>query len=204
MKRLLTILFTILTLVACNNDKTKDSLTKLEQYVINSDSLSSDSKLFDQIVINIKSKGLDTKSCDSNILYNDSTGKVREQTFQFLIDTTGHDSSLTCSLKITEYRSNRKAAKAFLNIVEFVACCIPDKDIIKLKNFENLSSFKNSASLTLLSSNIVFEINTKNNNKKKKEILALLDSILKNNKYLALDIGETGPAIWTIKDTTWL
>lgn len=77
--------------------------------------------------------------------------------------------------------------------------CIPDEDIIKVKNFENLDHFKNSAATILLIENIIIEVGIGSQTKDNREINELLDKTLKDNKYLKLEIGSGGPAIWTIK-----
>jgi|GEM_PF-2378050 len=199
MTRLSAIILTILTLFACSNNEAKKQLTKLEQYVNSADSLTSKSNFFDQIATKILTEKKEIKPSELKLFNNDTTGKTKEQTFQFQYDTTGKHSDVTNNIRITEYQSDRHAANAFLDIVEFEACCIPDEDIVRLKNFENLGSFKNIASTTLLSENLAFEVCLGDNSKDNQEVLNLLDNILVDRKYLKLEIGYNGPAIWTIK-----
>jgi hypothetical protein len=198
MKRLIIIL-TLFSLGSCNCNKTDNRLTKLEEFVNGSDSLTNNSKLFDQIAITILKERPEFTPSDLKYYKNDSTGKLKEQDYKFYYDTTGNFPTLSFDLKITEYNSNKHAAKAFWEVVEFQACCIPDEDIVKLKNFENLYDFKNGASTTMLSGNILFEMELGENTKSNKEISSLLDKVLSNNKFLKLEIGFCGPAIWTIK-----
>jgi len=199
MARLTTIILAMLTLLACTNNATKKQLTKLEQYVNSADSLKSKSNLFDQIATSIITESKELKAKKIKLFSNDTTGRLKEQFFQLRVDTSRQDEGRVYGISITEYTSDRQAAEAFLKIVEFAACCIPDEDIIKLKNFENLALFKNSASITMLSENLVFEIIAGENNKYKSVIDSALGNALKGRRYIRLEIGDTGPAIWTIK-----
>ena len=171
----------------------------MEQYVNSADSSTRKSNLFDQIATKILTEKKEIKPSELKLYNNDTTGKLSEQTFHFPHDTVGQHSDLTNNIRIIEYQSDRHAANAFLDIVEFEACCIPDEDIVRLKNFENLDNFKNTASTTLLSENLVIEVYLGNNIKDNQQVLNLLDSILIDKKYLKLEIGNTGPAIWTRK-----
>ncbi|WP_421797742.1 hypothetical protein [Haliscomenobacter sp.] len=202
MTRLLAFLLTIfvLTFVACKSNKTENELTKLEQYINSTDSLTGSSKLFDQLVINILTDHSEFKVIDDIKHYqNNSLGKLKEQTFNFYNGTIGQYPNLSYDLKITEFKTDRQAAVAFWKIIEFQACCVPNEDIIKLKNFENLGHFKNNASTTLLSENVLFELAMGDRENINKEISKSLDRLLEKRKYLKLEIGQGGPAIWTRK-----
>ena len=199
MTRQLTFILTILTFAACQNNKRENPISQLESYIIKTDSLTSNSETFDQIVNDLLTNKLDFKPDQLELTKDDSTGFLKEQVFRLYYDTTGKYEDLNCSIKLKEFSSDRKAAEDFCRVIEFQACCIPDEDIIKLKNFENLDYFKNSASTTLLTENIVIEIRLGNKTKDNKEISKLLDEFLKERKYLKLEIGHGGPAVWTRK-----
>lgn len=174
-------------------------MTKLEEFIIKTDSLTSNSKTFDQIANTILTNKPEFKQDQAVLTKSDSTGLLKEQIFRFYYDTTGKYADPNYSIKLKEFNSDRQAADAFWRTIEFQACCIPDEDIIKLKNFENLDHFKNSASTTLLTENIVIEVGLGDKTKDNKEISDLLDEILIEKKYLKLEIGHGGPAIWTRK-----
>ena len=200
MTRQLIIILTILTFVSCQNSRTVNQLTKLEEFIINTDSLTSNSKTFDQIVNFIQTKKPKFRQDIATISKEDISGLSRERVFSYDYDTTGkYKDRVLFSLKIKEFTSERNAAEAFLDIIEFHACCSPDEDIIKLKNFENLSDFKNSGSTIILNENILIEFIPANQTMINQDIGELLDEILKEKKYLKLEIGHGGPAIWTRK-----
>lgn len=195
----LTIILTLFLFVACQNNNTENNLTKLEEFIIETDSLTSNSNTFDQIANQIKNKRPELSQNELSIVREDINGLLKEQSFRFYYDTTEKYKDLYHPIRIKEFNSDRQAAQAFWKIIEFHACCIPDEDIVKLKNFENLDHFKNSASTTLLTENIIIEIGLGNRTKDNNEISELLDEILKDRKYLKLEIGHGGPAIWTRK-----
>jgi hypothetical protein len=199
MTRQLAFIFTFLTFVACQNNKPENHLTKLEEFIIHADSLTSNSKTFDQIAHQIQNKRPELIQDELRLSSEDINGLLKEQSFHFYYDTTEKHKDLYHSIRIKEFDSERQAAQAFGKIIEFHACCIPDEDIVKLKNFENLDHFKNSASTTLLTENIVIEIGLDNKTNDYNEISKLLEEILKERKYLKLEIKHGGPAIWTKK-----
>jgi hypothetical protein len=199
MTRQLTFILTLFLFVACKNNNTKNHLTKLEELIIETDSLPSNAKTFDQISNQIQNKRPELRQDELSLVSEEINGLLKEQSFSFYYDTTGNYKDLYHSIRIKEFNSDRQAAQAFCKIIEFHACCIPDEDIVKLKNFENLDYFKNSASTTLLTENIVIEIGLGNQTNDDKEISELLDEILKDRKYIKLEIGHGGPAIWTRK-----
>lgn len=200
MRRQLTIILTILTLGSCQHSKTERELTKLEKFKIESDSLTSNSKTYDYIVNFIQTKKPKFRSNKVTITDESVSGLSREIEFSSDYDTTGKlKDRVLFLLKITEFTSNRLAACAFEKMVEFHACCIPDEDIIKLKNFENLEHFKNNASTIILSENIMIEFIPANQVFINEEISELIEEILREKKYLKLEIGHGGPAIWTRK-----
>lgn len=199
MTRQLTFILTILTFVACQNNKTEKYITKLEEFIFKTDSLTSNSKTFEQIANSILKNKSEFKQDQAVLTKSDSTGLLKEQIFRFYYDTTGKYEDLNYSIKLKEFNSDRQAAESFWRTIEFQACCIPDEDILKLKNFENLDHFKNSASTTLLTENIVIEVGLGDKTKDNNEVSDLLDEILKESKYLKLEIGHGGPAIWTRK-----
>lgn len=199
MTRQLIFILTLLTFVACQNNKTQNQLTKLEGFIIDRDSLTSNTKTFDQIVNQIQNKKPKLKQDEVRYTSEDINGLLREQTFRFYNETTEYHKDGYHFIRIKEFDSDRQAAQAFWQIIESHACCIPDDDIVKLKNFENIDHFKNSASTTLLTDNLVFEIGLGNKTKDNQEISNLLDKIMNGRKYLKLEIGQGGPAIWTKK-----
>ncbi|MCF8371005.1 MAG: hypothetical protein K9H64_05235 [Bacteroidales bacterium] len=174
-------------------------MTKLEQFITETDSLTSNSKAFDQIVNHIHTKRPEFKQDKLLSARENTAGILEEQLFKYYCDKTGKYKDIYNSINIKAFNSDRLAAEAFLRIIEFHACCIPDEDIAKLKNFENLDNFKNCASTTLLTENLVIEIGLGNETKDNTEISELLIEILKEKIYLKLEIGNGGPAIWTIK-----
>jgi len=168
---------------------------------MDTDSLTSKSRTFDLIANHILTNKPEFKSAELIRTKEVTTGVLKEQFFEFYYDTTDKYKELYYSIRLKEYNSDRQAAKAFWKIIEFHACCIPDEEIVKLKNFENLDHFKNNASTTLLTENILIEmeLGLENKTKDNKEVSELLDEILKNRKHLKLEIGNGGPAIWTRK-----
>lgn len=203
MTRQLTIILTTLIFAACQNSTTEKQLTKLEKHITKADSLTNDSKIFDQIANKIQIKRPELEKGELRLFTNDSTALIKEQSFRFYNDTTGKNKNQYYSIRLIEYESDRRAAETFLEIIEVYACCIPNEDIVRLKNFENLNHFKNSASTTLLTDNIIIKVSVGNQPDESKELSELLDEILKERKYLQLEIGHGGPAIWTIKKTPY-
>lgn len=200
MKRLQTILLTFLTIAACQNSTTKNELTELEKFIIETDSLSSNSNTFDTIVNFIHTKKPKFRQDEVAISKDDLSGLSRKRIFSSDYDTTGkYKDRVLFSIEINEFTSERQAAYAFWKIIEFHACCIPDQDLIKLKNFQNLDNFKNSASTTILSGNLLLEFLPANQTIVNEEISELLDEFLEKRNYLKLEIGHGGPAIWTRK-----
>jgi len=200
MKRQLTILLIFLTFVACQNSTTKNELTQIEKFIIETDTFASNSKIFDQISNFIHTQKPRFSRNDIEFASGLIPGLLREQKFGSEDDTTGKlKDRVLFSIGIKEFISERQAAKAFWKIIEFHACCIPDKDVIKLKNFENLDKFKNSAKTTILSGNVVLEIVPANQMIVNEEITELLNEILEKRNYIKLEIGHGGPAIWTRK-----
>lgn len=195
----LLIISTLLTFVACQNNSTSNQFTKLEKFITETDSLTSNSEIFDQITYSIQTKKPEFKEDSVTLIAGDTIGLLKEKIFRFYFDKTGQYKEQYSSINIKQFNSNRHAAKAFLKIIESYACCIPDEDIIKLKNFENLELFKNSASTTILTENIIIEAELGEKIKSNKKISELLDEILSKRKYLKLEIGNGGPAIWTRK-----
>jgi len=199
MKQQLTIILTVLIFVACQNNKTENHLAELEKFIIKRDSLTSKSKTIDQLINFIQTKKTKFKQKEVR-LTEGKTGVTREVEFSNDFYTSGkYKDRIPFSLRIKEYTSERQAAVAFQKIIEFYACCNPDEDIVKLKNFENLEHFKNSASTTILSENIIIELIPANQTEINEEISELLDKLLKERQYLKLEIGHGGPAIWTRK-----
>lgn len=200
MTRQLIIILTILTFVSCQNSRTENQLTKLEKYIIDTDSLTSNSKAYEQIVNNIKENKSRYRQDETVFKNVNVSGLSRELIFSYDFDTTGkYKDRVLFSLKIKEFTSERKAAKAFLESIEFHACCIPDEDIIKLKNFENLQDFKISASTTIISENIMIEYIPSNQTFVNEDNLKLVNEFLTDRKYLKLEIGHGGPVVWARK-----
>jgi hypothetical protein len=200
MIRQLTIILTILTFVSCQNNTTENQVPKLEKFILETDSLTSDSETFDQISNLIQSKGPELEKSKLGTLTDESNGIMKDQSFRFHYDTTRINKNQYYRIRIKEYESDRQAAEAFREIIEFHACCVPDEDLIKLKNFENLDHFKNGASITLLTDNVIIKASDSSQQTENKEISDLIDEILKDRKYLKLEIGHGGPAIWTRKN----
>jgi len=92
------------------------------------------------------------------------------------------------------YKTKKYALTAFRDFIDFWACCIPDEDIVKLKNFNNVNSIKNVESTVYCSENIVISYYTISD-----IIKNPIEQYLKDKKYYKLDIAEGGPAKWTIK-----
>jgi hypothetical protein len=198
MTRQLIFILTLLTFVACQNSRTENQLTKLEKYIKETDSLTSNSNAFEQIIKIIQTKKPKFRQELVAFSKTDLSGLSREQTFSNDYDTTGNlKDRVLFSIRIKEFNSERKAAEAFLEIIEFQACCIPDEDFKKLKNFENLDNFKNSASTTILTENIMIEYIPANQTFVNEGNLTLVDEFLNDRKYLKLEIGHGGPAVWT-------
>ncbi|MFW6352399.1 MAG: hypothetical protein ACOC2E_08410 [Bacteroidota bacterium] len=174
-------------------------MTKLEKFIIETESLTSDTETFDQISNLIQSKNPELEKSELGLLIDESKGLLKEQSFRFHNDMTGNNKDQYYLIRLQEYESDRQAAEAFREIIEFHACCVPDEDIVKLKNFENLNHFKNSASMTLLTDNVIIKASYGSQQAENKDISELLDEILKDRKYLKLEIGHGGPAIWTRK-----
>jgi len=200
MIRLLTIALTILTVVSCQNSRTENQLSSLEEYVLDTDSLTSNSEGFDQIVNIIQTNKPKYRQDETKFENGNVAGLSRELIFTNDYDTTGKvKDRVLLLLKVKEFTSGRKAAEAFLEMINAHACCIPQEDMIKLKNFENLDAFKNSASTTILSENIVIEYFPANQTFINEDNLKLVDQFLKERKHLKLEIGHGGPAVWTRK-----
>jgi hypothetical protein len=200
MTRQLIIILTILTFVSCQNSRTENQLTKLEKYIIETDSLTSNSQAYDQIVNIIETNKPKFRQDETKFKKVNISGLSRQRIFSNDYDTTGkYKDRVLFSLKIKEFTSERKAAEAILETIKFHACCIPDEDIIKLKNLENLDDFKNSASTTILSENVIIEYIPANQTFVNEDNLKLVDEFLKDRKYLKLEIGHGGPAVWTRK-----
>jgi len=175
-------------------------LTKLEELIIETDSLTKNTKTFDQIVTFIQANKPSYLREKLIIPTKETPNLLREIKFDYDYDTTSkYKDRVLFSLRVKEFNSDRQAAEAFKKTIEFYACCIPDEDIIRLKNFENLSHFKNSASTTILSEKILIEFLPANQTSINNEIIKLIDEYLKDRKYLKLEIGHGGPAIWTRK-----
>lgn len=200
MKRQLITILTILTFISCQNSRTENQLTKLEKFIVETDSLRSNSKMFDQIVNFIETKKPKYRHDEVTLKTEERSGLSRETEFGNNYDTTKKNKDrVLFSPKIKEFTSERKAAEAFQKIIEFHTSSIPEEDILKLKNFENLKYFKNSSSTTILSENIIIEYLPANQMLVNEDNTELFDEILKERKYLKLEIGQGGPAIWTRK-----
>lgn len=101
------------------------------------------------------------------------------------------------SFSISTYKSKKSALTAFRNSIEFDACCIPDEDIVKLKNFEDVQTFKNVSSKIIYADNLVVRMSLGNLIEDNSEFNKLIDSYFEKVAFKKLEIGTGGPAIWT-------
>ena len=98
---------------------------------------------------------------------------------------------------ISTYKSKKSALIAFRNSIDFNACCIPDEDIVKLKNFENIQVFKNGSSKLIYADNLVVTMSLGSQIDDNPEFNKLVDSYFEGTDFKKLEIGTGGPAIWT-------
>jgi hypothetical protein len=101
------------------------------------------------------------------------------------------------STEIVNDQSKRSALIAFRNSIEFMACCVPDKEIAKLKNFESIKAFKNGSSKILYADNLVITTASGDRREDNIEFNNLIDSYFDKIDFKKLEIGTGGPAIWT-------
>lgn len=78
-----------------------------------------------------------------------------------------------------------------------MACCIPDEDIVRLKNFETIKAFKNGSSKILYADNMVVTIASGDRLEDNPGFNKLIDSYFDKVDFKKLEIGAGGPAIWT-------
>src|SRR5690606_12807845 len=117
MTRHLTIILTLFLFVACQNNNTENNLTKLEEFIIETDSLTSNSNTFDQIANQIKNKRPELSQNELSIVREDINGLLKEQSFRFYYDTTEKYKDLYHPIRIKEFNSDRQAAQAFWKII---------------------------------------------------------------------------------------
>jgi hypothetical protein len=98
---------------------------------------------------------------------------------------------------ISTYKSQKSALIAFRNSIEFMACCIPDEDIVRLKNFETIKAFKNRSSKILYADNVVVTIDSGDRIEDNSDFDKLIDSYFDKVEFKKLEVGTGGPAIWT-------
>lgn len=102
-------------------------------------------------------------------------------------------------ITISAYKNIKSALMAFRDWVDFKACCIPDEDIVKLKNFENINAFKNKASKIILAENTIVTMYLGDRIEDNKKFNGFIDKYFENSDYKKLEIGTGGPAKWTKK-----
>ena len=98
---------------------------------------------------------------------------------------------------ISTYKSKKSALVAFRNSIDFNACCIPDEDIVKLKNFENIQVFKTGSAKLIYADNLVVTMSLGSQIDDNSEFNKLVDSYFEGTGFRKLEIGTGGPAIWT-------
>lgn len=180
----------LLFLIGC------DSKTLLDRDVDLADSkrLESPTQKFDSVVVDILRKRHDLRQT-IDTTYNGLSGggliKIKE-----LRDTVDNSN---IHIKFSIYQDLKASSTAFRKYIETEACCVPDEDIIKLKNYENLTVFKNGASKITLADNTVITMYLGDNIDDNKQLNELVDSYFTDGLLKKLEIGHGGPAIWTIK-----
>lgn len=102
-------------------------------------------------------------------------------------------------IRFSVYQDLKASFNAFRTHIDTEACCVPEEDIVKLKNYENLIVFKNGASKVMLTDNTVITMYLGNNIDDNKQLNRLVDSYFTTGILKKLEIGNGGPAIWTIK-----
>lgn len=189
------ITITIITFAACLHPHKHSS--KLDAFVLESDDAVSNANTFDLMRQFLFSNLADLKFDSITHIDDDSTLLKRKQSFWYSFDSSSKFSGLYMTLK--EYQTNRQAAQAFKEQIDIHACCIPDEDLLKLKNFKNLEHFKNSASITLITNNVLIVVSFGGNDTELEASSKLLDEIPKGNNFHKLVIGHGGPAVWSIE-----
>lgn len=193
MKQVCTIILALI-FVACKQGKIDTKDTALDSLVSQTDSFTLySSKSIDEFKEELSLNNFisDTSMNDIGTAYDyKNKGLLSFETLNFN-DSTKKDIWLLVGI----YQTKKYALTAFRDFVDFWACCIPDDDIVKLKNFNNVSSIKNGPSTVYCYENIVISHYTNS-----ETIKNPIEQYLKDKKYYKLDIGEGGPAIWTIKE----
>lgn len=100
-------------------------------------------------------------------------------------------------IRFSVYQDLKASFNAFRTHIDTEACCVPDEDIVKLKNYENLIVFKNGASKIMLTDNTVITMYLGDNIDDNKQLNGVVDSYFTNGLLKKLEIGHGGPAIWT-------
>jgi hypothetical protein len=194
---LITSIVIILILVSCNtNDKIDIHDTRLDKIVEATDStLKPNPSLISNIIIENIEENWNTLSQTSYMPSKelDNNGLMNYVSYK---DTT---SNPIIYFRMATYSNSYSAIKAFRDYINFVACCIPDKEIAKLKNFRKVNPFKNSASKIIHVDNIVLTMDIGDEINDNSEFRDLVVSYFDNYEYKMLEIGTGGPAIWTKK-----
>lgn len=193
MRVLFSILLFLILLNSCNSKQ-----KALELSIPPTDSLTINSHLFDSIVqeFAILRTGL---ILENAMQYNgDSIGCLK---FQRAGLRNSLFKGINYHLNLTEFNTNDSATKQFWRDIEFHACCIPDEDLVKLKEYKNLAHFKNSASTFFIYENIYCRIWYENCYKMDSiiQFSSFLNTRFKDRHFKKLDIGKGGPTIWTVK-----
>ena len=140
-----------------------------------------------------------SKRTDFHIINNGPSRELNNAellTHVQLMDTTTNPDIY---FSISTYKSKKSALVGFRNSIEFNACCIPDEDIVKLKNFENIQTFKNGSSKIIYADNLVVTMSLGDRIQDNPEFNKLIDSYFEKVDFKKLEIGTGGPAIWTHK-----
>lgn len=184
----------LLFLFSCATDQTDNTdvpFTSADTTLVSHPETLLDS-LANGLINNWKNFVLET---DSSISTEDSTGLKKYKSF---VDRTTNKYE-QLFINIYGYNSEAAALKAFWQIIDKSACCIPNEDLIKLKKFEDLKLFKNRASKIIYSDNLVIEMYLGAKIDDNNELNSFVDKFLNKNKSKKLEIGSGGPAIWTRK-----
>ncbi len=166
--------------------------TKLDNMVLSANKESSDSYIKDLSTLRADLKNNGYMETEARLFreYNmDNEGRAEALTF----DKNVSENNIW--VQVVAYKSPSDALRAFRDLVDFWACCIPDEDIIRLKNLENLEMFKNS-NITAWYSEQLVVFSTSDSS----EFTTLLDSFFSNKEFLKLSVGHTGPAEWSMNN----
>jgi len=185
-----TILIFMILIVACRQQtKIDTSNTELDKLVLTADSTRLiEPNFYNDLLVILNQHNF--SSIDDNPYEGfANNGLVKYQTFIYSDTTKKH-----LKFSLAFYDSNKYSLTAFLKFINFWACCIPDEDIMKLKNFNNLTSFKNSYSVIYcIDKLVILQFSSSDT------ITSAINAVKGNDNFYKLEIGNGGPAKWTIK-----